>query len=67
MKKFSQLLSLMSFQTHKTFIHFQNTNEDLSDEIWELSVPPYASTPVPLTLQKVHKEIVKLIHMNRTV
>ncbi len=32
-----QLLTLMLFQTHKTFVHLQNTNEDISDEIWELS------------------------------
>ncbi len=27
----------MLFQTHKTFVHLQNTNEDIFDEIWELS------------------------------
>jgi len=30
----------MSFQTSTTFVHLQNTNEDLFDEIGELSVPP---------------------------
>ncbi len=30
----------MSFQTRKTFIHIQNTNFDIFDEIWELSVSP---------------------------
>ncbi len=29
----------MSFQTNKTFIYLQNTNEDIFDEIWELSDP----------------------------
>ncbi len=29
----------MSFQTHKTFDHLQTTNEDIFDEIWELSDP----------------------------
>jgi len=28
----------MSLQTRKTFINPQNTNEDIFDEIWELSV-----------------------------
>jgi len=43
-------------KTHKTFVHFQNTNEDLFDEILEISGPPATTT---LTLQKVCKEIVK--------
>ncbi len=30
----------MSFQTRKTFVHIQNTNEDICDEIWEVSDPP---------------------------
>ncbi len=29
----------MTFQTRKTFIHLQNTNEDVFDEIRELSNP----------------------------
>ena len=29
----------MSFQTCKTFIHLQNTNEDIFDEIWDVSEP----------------------------
>ncbi len=29
----------MSFQTRKTFVHLQNTNEDIFDEIRELSDP----------------------------
>ncbi len=29
----------MTFQTHKTFVHLQNTNEDIFGEIWELSDP----------------------------
>ncbi len=33
------LLTLMSFQTHKTFVHLRNTNEDIFDEIRELSDP----------------------------
>ncbi len=30
----------MLFQTRKTFVHLQNTNEDIFDEIQELSDPP---------------------------
>jgi len=59
--KIKMLLTLMLFQTHKTFIYLQITNKDLFDEIWELSVPSY------LRLQKVYKEISKLIHMNWAV
>ncbi len=32
-------LTLVSFQTCKTFVHLQNTNEDILDEIGELSDP----------------------------
>jgi len=41
------------FQTHKTFIHLQNTNEDILNQIWKIFVPPLT--------------IVKLIHMNSVV
>ncbi len=37
--KILSLLTLMSFQTRKTFVHLQNTNEDIFDEIKELSDP----------------------------
>ncbi len=30
----------MPFQTRKSFIHHRNTNEDIFDEIRELSDPP---------------------------
>jgi len=29
------------------FTHLWNTNEDLFDEIWELSVPPLTATQLP--------------------
>ncbi len=29
----------MSFQTHETFVHLLNTNEDIFDKIRELSGP----------------------------
>ncbi len=37
---FCHLLTLMSFQTCKTFLQILNTNEDTLNEIWEISVPP---------------------------
>ncbi len=40
MKIMSLITHLMSFQTRKTFIHLQKTNEDILDEIQELSDPP---------------------------
>jgi len=33
----SVILALMMFQPRKTFVHLENTNKDISDEIWELS------------------------------
>jgi len=59
---FIRLLTLTSFQTCKTFVHLWNTNDNLFDE----SVPPLTVLQLRtnLALQKVHKEIVKLIHMN---
>jgi len=50
----------MSIQTRKTFIHLWNTNEDLFDEICEISIDSY--TTDTLKLQKVYKG--KLILMN---
>ncbi len=40
----------MLFQTHKTFVHLRNTNEDISDEVRELSVPAYSCYLTVLTL-----------------
>jgi len=63
-----QSLTLMSFQTRKAFIHLQNTNEDILNEIRGISVLPLiVHTTTSLSLQKVHKEIVKLIQVNRVV
>ncbi len=31
---------LFLFQTHKTFVYLQKTNEDIFDEIWKISDPP---------------------------
>ncbi len=30
----------MLFQTHETFVHIQSINEDMFDEIQEISDPP---------------------------
>ncbi len=37
----------MSFQTCKTFVHIQSTNEDISDEIRQLSDPALTATQLP--------------------
>ncbi len=34
-----KILTLTSFQTRKTFVHLQNTNEDIFYKIRELSDP----------------------------
>ncbi len=39
MKICHKLLTLTSLQTCKTFVHLQNTNEGIFDEIQELSDP----------------------------
>ncbi len=33
--KILSLITLMSFQARKTFVHLWNTNEDIFDGIWE--------------------------------
>jgi len=50
-----KILSLIThpFQARKTFVLLQNINEDIFDEIWELSVPFKA--------QK--KNLVKIVHV----
>ncbi len=53
----------MSFQTHKTFVHLQNTNEDIFDEIRELSDPPIDSNATTVfKAQKRWKDIVQIVH-----
>jgi len=43
---------LLQMQTHKSFyIHFLNKNEDISNETWEISVPP----------SKVHSNFQKVL------
>jgi len=51
--------------TNKTLVHLQNTNEDLFEEIKINFCPSFDSySTTTLTLQKVHKDIVKPIYMN---
>ncbi len=37
--KILSLITIMLFQTRKTFVYLQNTNEDIFDEILELYDP----------------------------
>ncbi len=54
----------MSFQTCKTFVCLGNTNEDIFDEIWELSDPPIDSNATEtFKAQKDSKDIVKIDHV----
>ncbi len=49
----SCLLTLISFQTHKTFVHLQNTNEDIFNEIRQFSDTPLTvHTTTTLKTQK---------------
>jgi len=55
------LLVLLLFQTHKAFIHPHNTDEDIFNETLRV----HATNT--LTLQKVNKQMEKIIHFNWTV
>jgi len=58
----------MSFQTLKTFVHLQNTNEDLFDEICDLSDPSIDSNAITtFKAEKVSKDIVKIVHVTTVV
>ncbi len=58
----------MSFQTCKTFVHLQNTNDGIFDAFRELSDPPIDSKdPYTIKAQKRGKEIVKIIHVTSVV
>ncbi len=51
----------MSFQTRKTSVHLQNTNQDIFDGIWQLSDPTIDSKgPSTTKVQKLSKEIGKI-------
>ncbi len=54
----------MLFQTRKTFVHLRNTNEDVFDEIRELSDPPETATQLKCSqVQKRSKYISKTVHV----
>ncbi len=58
----------MSFKTCKTFVHLQNTNEDIFDAFRELSDPPIdRKDPYMIKVQKRSKEVVKIIHVTSVV
>ncbi len=54
----------MSFQTRKAFVHLQNTNEDIFDEIRELSYPNATDR---FKAQKGSKDIIKIVHVTSVV
>ncbi len=54
----------MSFQICKTFVHLRNTNEDIFDEIRELSDPPIDSLgTTTVKAQKGSKNIIKIVNV----
>ncbi len=58
----------MSFQTHKTLVILRNTNNDICNEIRELSDP--ANTTMQLKCsqtQRRNKDIVKTVHVTSVV
>ena len=58
----------MSFRTCKTIVYLRNTNEDIFDEIQELSVPPLvAYATKTFKPQKGSKDTIKLIQVTPVV
>ncbi len=53
----------MSFQTCKNFVHLGNTNQDISDEIWELWPSTESKSASTIKAQKGSKDIGKIIHV----
>lgn len=51
----------MPFQTHRTFVHLRNTNEDIFNDTWEIYVPPFTVTKT--FKRQVHKGVVKVTHV----
>ncbi len=58
------LLTLMSFQIHKTCIHLRQTNDDIFYEIKNIYVPPFHQN---FDNSKVYEDIIKIIHIKRVV
>jgi len=52
-------------QTHKTFAHFCHANGDINNLIFVFSLKVQAINI--FKLEKVHEDIIKLIHMKRVV
>lgn len=60
--------SVMSFWTRKTFVNFWNTNEDILDEIREVSEPSICRDVIAtFNAQKGSKEFVKIVHVTTVV
>ncbi len=58
----------MSFQTHKTLVNLRNTNNDIFNEIRELSDPAYTTMQLKCSqTQKRNKDIVKTVHVTSVV
>ncbi len=49
----------MLFQNQRTFVYPQNTNEDIFDEIWEISVLPLTAST--FKAKKGSKSIIKVL------
>ncbi len=66
--KILSLITLMSFQTGKTFVNLRNTNEDIFDEFWVLSDPPLDNNDTTtIKVQKRCKDIIKIIHVTSVI
>ncbi len=57
----------MSFQAHKTFVNLRNTNEDIFDEIRELSGRIDSKATDMFKAQQDSKDIVKIVHVTSVV
>ncbi len=59
-----KLFTLILSQTRKTSVHLKNTNEDIFDEIPDLSDPSVDSKgPTTINVQKRGKDIINIIHV----
>jgi len=58
----------MLLQTHKTFVHLRDTNEDIFKEIREVSEPPIGNKFIAtFKAQKARKDIFKKDHVTTVV
>ncbi len=52
----------MSFQTHKSVVHFKNTIEDILDESQEA-----CDCPIDCQVIKSMKDIIKIVHLTSVI